>query len=190
MNGLSRAVLDLTGFLESNRIPYMVIGGFANLIWGNPRLTQDVDVTVSVAEAAWPHFVSEVTARYRPTVVEPLEFVRRTRVLPIVCEEDVNADLIFAALPFEDQAIARAVAIPLEGGSVRICTAEDLILHKVISDRPRDQEDVEGVLIRQRGKLDLDYLRPRVVELAKGLDRPEIAEKFAETMKRTGEQNP
>jgi hypothetical protein len=139
VNGLSRAVLDLGGFLESNRVPYMVIGGFANLFWGNPRLTQDIDVTVRVADAAWPDFVSKLTARYRSTVTGPLEFVRRTRVLPIVCGEEMNADLIFAALPFEDEAIARAVA----------------------------------------------NLGPRVAELAKGLERPEMAERFAEALRRT-----
>ena len=36
---------------------------------------------------------------------------------------------------------------------------EDLILHKLFAGRPRDLEDVSGIVLRQRGKLDWDYVK-------------------------------
>src|SRR6266545_2094552 len=50
MTLLDRAVHEISSVLESLHIPYMVIGGIANAIWGEPRATVDVDVTVSVSE--------------------------------------------------------------------------------------------------------------------------------------------
>lgn len=41
---------DITVALESLQIDYAIVGGIANAIWGEPRATIDVDVTVSVNE--------------------------------------------------------------------------------------------------------------------------------------------
>ena len=54
------------------------------------------------------------------------------------------------------------------------CTPEDLILLKIVSERERDRADVRGIARRQKGRLDLDYLEPRVRELAELLERPGI----------------
>ena len=42
---------------------------------------------------------------------------------------------------------------------MRLIEPEDLIIHKCVAGRPRDLEDVEGILIRQRLRLDLDRIR-------------------------------
>ena len=39
---------DLTVRLNKAAIPFMVIGGQAVLIYGEPRLTQDIDITLGV----------------------------------------------------------------------------------------------------------------------------------------------
>lgn len=69
-----------------------------------------------------------------------------------------------------------ARTVDVEGQPVRFATAEDLILLKIVSQRPRDRADVQGVARRQGRRLDLDYLEPRIEELARLLDRPEIAD--------------
>lgn len=55
-----------------------------------------------------------------------------------------------------------------------LVTAEDLILMKIISDRPQDQFDARGIALRRMGELDFDNLEPRIQELARGLERPRI----------------
>ena len=52
MTPLDRAVHDIAFTLDSLHIGYAIIGGIANAIWGEPRATIDVDVTVSVDEQA------------------------------------------------------------------------------------------------------------------------------------------
>jgi hypothetical protein len=146
----------------------MVIGGFAVTIWGEPRFTRDLDVTISVPADRLLSTIDRICAEFPPLVTDARKFVDDTRVLPMMVQS-TPVDLIFAALPYEEAAIARARRIKLAGGSVRICTPEDLILHKIVSQRPRDHEDVEGVFRYRHAELDYAYLDPRVDELADAL---------------------
>ena len=85
---------------------------------------------------------------------------------------------IFGLLPFEDEAIQRARPIRISGFDVRVCTPEDLILMKIVSERDRDIEDAAGIAIRRMKGLDVQYLEPRIKELAALLERPEIQERW------------
>lgn len=38
----------VAGELSRNAIPYMVIGGQAVLLYGEPRLTKDIDITLGI----------------------------------------------------------------------------------------------------------------------------------------------
>lgn len=178
MSSLERALAAVHDALVELSVPYMVIGGLANAIWGVARATLDVDLTVWVEEPGLDATVAELSRRFACAVAEPIGFVRSTRVLPLSVE-GTKVDVVFGQLPYEREAIARAVARDVLGRPVRFCTAEDLILHKIISDRPRDLEDVRGVLRVQKGKLDLSYLEPRLRELAMFLERPSIWDEVA-----------
>ncbi len=186
MSDQEGALLKLAAALEKQQIPYMVIGGLANVVWGEPRATLDVDVTVWVDEADLAGAVTDLVAAFRPLVEDPLEFLRETRVLPLESETGVRLDVVFGLLPFERDAIARAVPIVVAGWPVRFCTAEDLILMKIISIRARDLADAEEVTIRRFNLLDLGYLEPRIWELDDLLGRGEIARRWESWKARAG----
>lgn len=160
-------------------VPYMIIGGQANAIWGEPRATLDVDVTVCVSEADLAATVARIIECLTPVTADPTAFARETRVLPVTTSAGVRIDVVFGQLPFEEEAIARAVPQQIAGETVRYCAAEDVILHKIHSSRPRDLDDAHGITLRQFARLDRAYLDPRVAELASALDAPEIAERWA-----------
>ena len=187
MNRLEAAVLDVADHLELSQVPYMIFGGFANLHWGRPRLTEDIDIKVDVPEPSWPGFVDGLSRRFILLVRDPLEFLHDTLVLPISTRTDVRVDLVMAAMPYEREAISRAASVAVGNRMVKISTAEDLILHKIISDRSRDRDDVEGVIMRQGPKLDRAYLDPRVEEMASGLEKPEILEFYRSCLERAGQ---
>jgi len=168
MPELDDALVKLSSWLTENEIRHMVIGGFAVTVWGEPRFTRDLDVTVSVPSDKFAHTIDLICARFHSLSGDPRRFVTETRVLPIMVEA-VPVDLIFAALPYEEEAIARARPIHLKQGSVPVCSPEDLILHKIVSQRPRDHEDIEGVFRYRYAELDYGYLDPRVEELAGAL---------------------
>ena len=165
MAELDDALTTLASWLDGLGTPYMVIGGFAVTVWGEPRFTRDLDVTISVPPERFNSMVGLIAAEFTSLVSDPLKFATETRVLPIMVDS-VPVDMIFAGLPYEETAIGRARQINLRKGSVRICSPEDLILHKIASSRPRDREDVEGVFRYRHAELDYGYLDPRVEELA------------------------
>ena len=174
MSPQEAALVAIARFLDAQRLPYMVIGGLANAVWGVPRATLDVDVTVWAEPGPPASTLASFATEFRVLPDDPVDFVQRTRVLPLDTADGVRIDVIFGMLPFEEQAIARAVERVVAGQPVRFCTAEDLVLLKIASERPRDREDVRLLLERRAAELDRDYLEPRVAELALLLDRPDI----------------
>lgn len=184
MTRLEAALLDITGLLEEERVPHMIIGGFANLHWGVERFTRDLDLTVEVADEALETFLRRLEARFALTDPDPLAFVRRHHLIRIVTPNGVPVDLMIATLPYESSAIRRAVAIGIGDRQARVCSPEDLIIHKLASDRPQDAVDVAGIVTRQAARLDRAYLDARVAELATGLERPRIVEFYRSLLAR------
>lgn len=178
MSDLQQTLVDLASKLSELRISYMLIGGMANAIWGEPRATLDIDVTIRVDESRKDSVIDALCGCYDALVASPREFVGMTRVLPLRAPSGVRIDLIFSLIPFEQEAIHRAVEIEIGGTSVSVCTPEDLILLKIFSDRDRDINDAHAVCLRQFKQLDMNYLEPRIDELSKLLNRPELMEQW------------
>ncbi|HYO47844.1 MAG TPA: nucleotidyl transferase AbiEii/AbiGii toxin family protein [Gemmatimonadota bacterium] len=154
--------------LETRDIPFMLIGGQAVLLHGEPRLTADVDVTLGVS----PDELETVldAARAAGLVIlpeDPEVFVRETFVLPAAQPNTgIRVDLIFSTTLYESQAIERAVRVSVGGRDVPFASAEDLLLHKLFAGRPRDLEDAAGVVRRKHEEIDWEYIERWVEEFA------------------------
>lgn len=176
---LIEVVVEVSAYLENLGIPHMVIGGIATMNWGEPRATLDVDLSVLVSEAELSMFVQSLPSNLVSRAPQPvLEFIRRTRVLPLRHDSGVDVDLVFAVLPFEEEALERAIEVPIEGTFVRVASAEDLVLMKIFSERSKDRGDVESVLSRRWHELDHAYLEPRVIELSHLMEDPSILDRY------------
>lgn len=164
----------LAGQLDASNIPYMVIGGQAVLLYGEPRLTRDINITLGIG----PDKHADVLAladrlRLQCLVENAEEFASRTLVLPFLEEgSGIRIDLIFSYSPYEQQAIQRAQTIifdPAKGHPVRFAALEDVIIHKIIAGRPRDIEDIKSILLKNPG-YEKRYIESWLGEFDKGLD--------------------
>ena len=91
----------------------------------------------------------------------------------------VDVDVAFGALPFEERSIERASAWVWTGDTSLItCSAEDLVVHKVFAGRDLDWGDVERILTRQHGKLDLPQIRDELQPLLDLKGQPEALARF------------
>ncbi len=165
------------------QVPYMLIGGMANAIWGVPRATVDVDVAVGVAEPDIAGTVQKLGELFRIVPADPVEFVLASRVLPMDTPDGVRLDVIFGMTPMEDEAIRRAVVRRIGGQAVRVCTPEDLVIFKLGSDRERDGQDAEEIVKRNARTLDRIYLDPKIKTLSEGLARPDILSTYLAWLK-------
>jgi predicted nucleotidyltransferase len=80
---------------------------------------------------------------------------------------------------YEEEAIGRAAEIELTPGDrVRVCSAEDLIIHKAVASRAQDNRDIEGVVLRQGKRLDVAYVRRWLAAFSEILESPEAQARF------------
>lgn len=154
-------IAALSRELKTRSIGFMLIGGQAVLAHGEPRLTEDIDLTL----AATPERTADLVAVCGALGLTPIPsdvsaFVAETFVLPARhVLTGFRVDFIFSSTSYERSAIGRAVLIAIAGESVPFAAAEDLVIHKLFAARPRDLEDVAGIVRRSGATLDWEYLR-------------------------------
>jgi hypothetical protein len=172
------ALHEVTEFLDQHRIRHLVIGGIANAVWGRPRATRDADLQVLIGERTISEFVALVKAQFEFRVPDPVTFAKQTYVVPIYASNQIPVDLGLGFLPYEEIAVERAVLIEYLGVTFPTCTAEDLIIHKAISERGKDWDDIQGVLARQGNRLDQAYILYWLAQFAQALERPELIQRY------------
>ncbi len=145
--------------LDKRSIPYMVIGGQAVLLYGEPRLTRDIDVTLGIGPDRFAEILELAGQQgWRILPESPAEFVPKTLVLPCLDPESgIRVDFIFSFSDYERQAMTRVRRVTIGKASVRFAALEDLIIHKVVAGRALDLDDVRKILLK-KPSLDLSYL--------------------------------
>src|SRR5713226_6172476 len=133
-----RAVELLADTLSAKSIPYAVVGGLATLMRGRPRFTQDVDVLLDVPQLVLPGLLDELARLGFDFATVIREYVREH--MTAFRFGSVRIDWLKPVLPLYARTLADASSVTwTEGHSVRIATAEGLILTKMLSFRPQDQ---------------------------------------------------
>ena len=174
MSGLLHETLtEVVDLLTENHVPFAVIGGIAASLRGEARFTADVDVVIQadVQRSLRLLDVLESTP-FRPLFAGVAEIVETAFLLPMRHRRTgIKVDLSLGLTQFEQQAIARATPLPMAGRSIPIATAEDLILMKLLAARPRDIDDVRGIVLRAGETLDWSYLLRTGKDLQDAVDQ-------------------
>ena len=153
MRKFSRLLAMIASALKDARIPYVVIGGQAVLVYGDPRFTKDIDITLGV-DIDQLDSVKRICASLSlvPKVVDVDAFVKETNVYPVK-EESTNiaVDFIFSFSPFERGAMQRAKEVEIENTPVRYASLEDVVILKLVAGRPLDLDDAKSILNSNAG---------------------------------------
>ncbi len=73
----------------------------------------------------------------------------------------------------------------MPGAVLRTCSAEDLIVYKAFAARPQDWVDVEGVILKQRGRLAWPQIWSDLTDLAELKEAPELVADLERIARRT-----
>lgn len=176
----------IAGSLNKHGIPYMVIGGQAVLVYGEPRLTKDIDIALGIGISGLEKIRRIAHALgLKPLVKEVETFVKETMVFPVIDEKSgIRVDFIFSFSPYERQAIQRSKGIKIGRSEVKIAALEDVVIHKIIAGRPRDLEDVESILLKNPD-YDARYIEKWLVEFDNSL-RKNFLDHFKALRERIG----
>ena len=156
--------------LKQASIPYMVIGGQAVLLYGEPRLTRDIDITMGIGVEGLDRVKKIIPIiGLKSLIQKEKEFVEKNMVLPTIDKKSsIRVDFIFSFSPYERQAIERAKDIKLGRSIVRFASLEDVVIHKVIAGRARDFEDIKSILLKNP-KYDVVYIKKWLKAFGKSL---------------------
>jgi hypothetical protein len=160
-------------------LEWFVFGAQAVRVWGTPRQTVDIDVTVALA----PTQVAQLVARCAPyglraRVPDPGAFAEKYWVVPLLHDNGTPIDVVLAGTRFEQDAMSRRRAIELHGIEVPVVAPEDLIVYKLNSDRPKDYEDAVSVIRRRASTLLADVVRDQLRAAERAHDRSDLVPAF------------
>jgi hypothetical protein len=168
---------------------WYLFGAQAVVLWGRPRLTADVDVTVEIEPARVPRLLEALSARgFELRLRSGVEqFVARTRVLPLrYVLGELQVDVVLAGPGLEEAFLERAVVVDVNGVAVPVLAPEDLVVTKILAGRPKDLEDVRGILAERRDRLDSEAIRATLRLLEEALGQSDLLPRF-ETEWRRGQ---
>ena len=155
MESLVRSIRRLQQRLHEADIPSMVIGGVAIALWGEPRVTRDVDLKILLGREEADRLLAVLTPDYSPLLPEPRRALTEQAMLFVQDSAETRLDLLLADTPYDVQAIRRGQSVEVEPGTtICVCSPEDLVIYKLVSTRLRDHEDAASVVRRQGDKLD------------------------------------
>lgn len=175
LSPLLPALRALCELLKNSHKQGMIIGGVASSLLGHPRLTMDIDATAMIGEKDIDQFlIKAAAAGFSPRRRDSVEFMQESAML--LLQHDVTGvpiDINQARLPFEELATKKAKTKRYRGISIPLPTPEDLIVMKAVAHRPKDLEDIRGI-VESQARLDLAYIRKRVQDFGHALDMPEL----------------
>jgi hypothetical protein len=168
---LQITLADAEDFLARNQVRHMLVGGLAVALRGQPRATADVDMVLAADVDEALALVQQLSnSKFRPLFADVEEVVQTSLILPLRHrEQGVKVDLAIGLSGFERQAVERAQLCEVAGTQIPVATAEDLIIMKSLAARPRDEQDLEGLVTAQASLLDWSYCERIAGELGQAL---------------------
>lgn len=156
--------------LESLGIPYMVVGGFAAIFYGEPRLTIDVDIIVDMDPAHVRPFIAAFPIPDYDVSEEAIRDALQRRYPFNVIQPATGAKVDLVPLPRDPFSRAaferrRRLEYDVSGRSAAFIVPEDLVIAKLVAFRETGSDkhlrDARGILVTQWERLDLQAVRRR-----------------------------
>jgi len=189
LRSVCEAALDLQRFCEAEAWRFCFIGGLAVLAWALPRTTVDADITLLTGFGNEEQFVDKLMSRYDGRLEDARSFALQYRVLLLRSKFGIGLDIGLGALPFEESSIERSRVVEVvKGCELRVCCAEDLIVHKAFASRDQDWADVDSILMVQGAKLNTSLILQELQPLVELKEDKEIVPRLRKLLQKRGIQ--
>ena len=186
MNPIFEAALEIQQLCLERDWKFCFFGAIAVQRCGEPRLTQDVDLTILTGFGLEEAYVEALLDRFKCRLENCRDFAIQTRVVRLESGKGVPIDVALGAMPFEERAVSRASEFLIASGvALTTCSAEDLIVFKAFANREKDWLDIESIAVRQHGKLDETLILSELRPLLKLKKEPAIEKRLRKTFELT-----
>lgn len=153
------------------KIDLVISGGIAASVMGRPRATYDVDGVIMAEEKSIKELLERLGKQgFKYDKKETFKTIKGLPFISLVySKHNTYVDLFVARSDFQKELLKRKKMVKLETIEIPLISAEDLILMKLFAGRDRDLEDVREVLIENKKKIDLKYLKKWAEQLGVGV---------------------
>lgn len=129
--GPTREVLaEAISIVEREGVPYLMIGGIASAVWGEPKPIRDIDLFVRERDALRT-LDAFARAGYHTEHADPEWLLKAVK-------DDVLVDVIYNVnkeVCIDDEMLERGVPREVEGTKLRVVAPEDLVVALAISNK-------------------------------------------------------
>lgn len=181
---LVSAAAAVLAALDGAQIPACLIGGMVISRWGQPRATTDADFSALAPYGDEGRVLDVLLSRFEARRADARSFAMDHRVL-LISAAGVGVDVALAAFPFEIEALENATPWKLgQGVTLRTCSAEHLLVYKLVAARPQDLIDVDGIVRRQGNRLSVELVRRWGREFAALKEDPDLLRPFEDAWRK------
>jgi hypothetical protein len=162
--------------LNAMGIPYVVTGSVASILYGEPRMTHDIDLIVEIQDRQIPRFFQafpEAAFYVPPQDIIRIENSREERghINLIHHKTGFKADIYFVG---QDElciwAIENALTLQYHNCSLKIAPPEYVILRKLEYYREGQVQkhliDIRNIMIHSEDKINFQWLSEKIKHLA------------------------
>jgi hypothetical protein len=142
------------------------------------RYTEDIDLTIDVAERGLKALVAPLRqAGFVPKVTAE-SFAIETRIYPVRhTPTGWDLDLVLAGPGIEQRFLDQARRFPVGRYEIPVIAPEHLVALKILASRPKDLEDVRGLI--RIAQLDHATVEATLAELEAMLDQSDLRPAYA-----------
>ena len=156
-------------------VRWYVFGAAAVNLYGFPRRTADLDLTIDLQTHDPEKFVEALRAAGFQARFPDEEFIRTTRVIPVVHRATkLPVDLVLAGPGLEQLFLDRAEPRRIAGMQVPVIAAEHLVVTKLIARRPKDLDDVRELLAIRSDRLDHAHIEELLGAIEQALGQSDL----------------
>jgi hypothetical protein len=154
---------DVTARLDAAGIPYMLTGSLAAGVYGEPRMTRDIDLIAVLYPTHAQRLPGVLGTAFVIDVATVRDAIAARRIFSVVHRDALQkVDIIVRdESDYEIEKFERRRQVEVDGRSIWIIAPEDLVLSKLVWAKDSRSElqlrDVRGIIALQPG-LDWPYI--------------------------------
>ncbi len=152
-----------------------MFGAQAVNLYGFPRATADLDLTIDLGERTPRALIRELDKAGFSARFDDDAFITATRVIPVVHRATkLPLDLVIAGPGLEQQFLDEVRLQRIGNRRVPVISAENLIVTKLLAARPKDLEDVRELVASRGGSLDHERINELLALLEQALGQSDL----------------
>lgn len=169
----TRALAAFAEIADQERIRWYLFGAQAVAVYGIPRTTGDIDITIELGDRALSSITDALTRAGFMPLIRDEGFTELTRIYPVIHEPTRwKVDFVLAGPGIETRFLDEVRVFEAGKTKIPVIAPEHLAALKVLAGRPKDLEDVRGLI--RIASLDHVRVRETLELLERSLDQSDL----------------